>query len=286
MTKNPKRTYNITSLQRGLKLLNLFAKAESGLTATQVAKLSALPTSTVHRFLVNLESGGFLNSTSHGTFHLGMACFALGQAALGHLDIRRLSLPYLQELNQKTRETIHLTLLHDLSAVYVEKLDSPEPVRIYSRIGAAVPLHCTAVGKVMLAYMPPEDQAATLAKVDLKRATQNTISNLQELQNHLQRVRRNGYAWDLEENEVHIRCVAAPIWDHTGAVNASLSITGPVVRMPMARMRQLAPLVQQAGLKISRELGFQIAAAQNDKNSWSKPTASPSATAIPAAASR
>src|SRR6058998_1914524 len=126
MTKNPKRTYNITSLQRGLKLLNLFAKAESGLTATQVAKLSALPTSTVHRFLVNLESGGFLNSTSHGTFHLGMACFALGQAALGHLDIRRLSLPYLQELNQRTRETIHLTVRHDFSAVYVEKLDSPE----------------------------------------------------------------------------------------------------------------------------------------------------------------
>ena len=153
MTKSPKRTYNITSLQRGLKLLNLFAKAESGLTATQVARLSALPTSTVHRFLVNLESGGFLNSTSHGTFHLGMACFALGQAALGHLDIRGLSLPYLQELNQKTRETIHLTLLHDLSAVYVEKLDSPEPVRIYSRIGAAVPLHSTAVGKVMLAYI-------------------------------------------------------------------------------------------------------------------------------------
>jgi len=83
MTKNPKRTYNITALQRGLKLLNLFAKAESGLTATQVAKLSALPTSTVHRFLVNLESGGFLNSTSHGTFHLGMACFALGQAGSG-----------------------------------------------------------------------------------------------------------------------------------------------------------------------------------------------------------
>jgi DNA-binding IclR family transcriptional regulator len=125
-----------------------------------------------------------------------------------------------------------------------------------------------------------------VAKLELKRATQNTISNLQELQNHLQRVRRNGYAWDLEENEVHIRCVAAPISDHTGAVNASLSITGPVVRMPMTRMRLLAPLVQQAGLKISRELGFQMAAVQNDKNSRSKPAASPSATAIPAAASR
>jgi len=284
MTNHPKRTYNITALQRGLKLLNLFAKAEGGLTATQVMKCSGLPTSTVHRFLVNLESGGFLNSTSHGTFHLGIACFALGQAALAHLDIRRLSFPYLQEINQRTRETIHLTLRHDLSAVYIEKLDSPEPLRIYSRIGAAVPLHCTAVGKVMLAYMPAEDQAATLAKLELERATQNTISNLQELQNHLQRVRRNGYAWDLEENEVHIRCVAAPIWDHAGTVNASLSITGPAVRMPLARMRQLAPLVQQAGLKISRELGFQPA-AQNNRVSELKSRSNPAAVASPASAS-
>src|SRR5438876_9711763 len=111
MTKNPKRTYNITALQRGLKLLNLFAKAESGLTATQVAKLSALPTSTVHRFLVNLESGGFLNSTSHGTFHLGMACFALGQAALGHIDIRHMSFIFLQVIIQKIRDIIYFTIL-------------------------------------------------------------------------------------------------------------------------------------------------------------------------------
>src|SRR5438876_10918308 len=100
----------------------------------------------------------------------------------------------------------------------------------------------------MLAYMPPEDQAATLAKLDLKRATQNTISNLQELQNHLQPVQRNGYAWDLEENDVHIRCLAAPIWDHTGPVIASLRITGPVVRRPIARLRLVAQPMQQAGL--------------------------------------
>src|SRR3989441_11864817 len=138
----------------------------------------------------------------------------------------------------------------------------------------------------MLAFMTPEELARVLPQIELKGLTENTVSNLQELQAEVERVRRAGYACDLEENELHIRCVAAPIWDHTGAVNASLSITGPAVRMPMTRLRQLAPLVQQAGLKISRELGFQIAAAQNDKNSWSKPTASPSATAIPAAASR
>jgi len=259
MAGKPKRSYNITSLQRGLHILDLFVRAETGLTASQVAKLSGLPVSTVHRFLVNLESSGYLNCSGSGSYHLGVACFSLGQAALGQLDIRRLSLRYLQELNAQTRETIHLTVQHGLSAVYVEKLDSPEPLRIYSRIGAAVPLHCTGVGKVMLAYMSPEEQSRVLSQLEFKRKTPNSIGSLQELQMHLQKVRRNGYACDLEENEPHIRCIAAPIWDHTGAVHSALSITGPAVRMSIMRLRQLAPLIQNAGKKISRELGYQAA---------------------------
>lgn len=258
MVRVPKRSYNITALQRGLRILELFTKSEKGLTASQVAKVSALPVSTVHRFLVNLEGAGYLNCTGTGVYHLGIACFSLGQAALGQLDIRRLSLPRLQELNAETRETIHLTIRQGLSAVYIEKLDSPEPLRIYSRIGAAVPLHCTAVGKVILAYMPGTELASVLPHLELKRRTQNSIGNLEELQTQLQNVRRIGYACDLEENEPHIHCVAAPIWDHTGWVNAALSITGPAVRMPATRLRQLAPLVQQAGLRISQELGYQI----------------------------
>jgi DNA-binding IclR family transcriptional regulator len=252
-----KRTYNITALQRGLRLLQLFTQSERGLTAMQVARHSGLPVSTVHRFLVNLESSGFLNCSAEGTYHLGIACFSIGQAALGQLDIRRLSLPHLRELNQHTRETIHLTVRHGLTAVYVEKLDSPEHLRIHSRIGVSVPLYCTAVGKVLLAYMPPEEQQAVLPQMELKRLTPNTAGSIQELQTELQRVRKNGYACDLEEHEPHIRCIAAPIWDHLGSVQASLSITAPVVRMPVSRLRQLAPMIQEAGLRISRELGYQ-----------------------------
>jgi len=259
MANPPKRTYNITALQRGLRILELFPKSEKGLAASQVAKLSGLPVSTVHRFLVNLESAGYLNCSGTGIYHLGIACFSLGHAALGQLDIRRLSLPHLHELNTQTRETIHLTIRQGLSAVYIEKLDSPEPLRIYSRIGASVPLHCTAVGKVILAYLPEAELASLLPHLEFKRRSQNSIGSLQEMQTHLQKVRRSGYACDLEENESHIRCIAAPIWDHTGAVNAALSVTGPAVRMSVMRLRQLAPLVQQAGLRISRELGYQAA---------------------------
>jgi len=256
MADHPKRSYNITALQRGLRLLQLFSESPHGLTAKQVAGRSRLPVSTVHRFLANLESAAFLNCGGDGVYQLGIACFAIGQAALGQLDIRRVSLPYLEELNRKTRETIHLTLRHGLSAVYVEKLDSPEQLRIHSRIGAAVPLYCTAVGKVMLAYMPDEEREKVLPQLGLKRFTPNTVGNLQELAAELYRVRKNGYACDLEEHELHIRCIAAPIWDHQGEVSASVSITAPMVRMAVTRLRQLAPLIQTAGLQISRELGY------------------------------
>ncbi len=259
MANTPKRSYNITALQRGLRLLRIFSESPHGLTATHVAGRSQLPVSTVHRFLANLEGAGFLNCGGDGVYHLGVACFAIGQAALGQLDIRRVSLPYLQELNRQTRETIHLTVRHGLSAVYVEKLDSPEQLRIHSRIGAAVPLYCTAVGKIMLAYMPDDERKQALPQLGLRRLTPNTVGNLQELQAELYRVRKNGYACDLEEHELHIRCIAAPIWDHAGGVNASLSITAPVVRMPVTRLRQLATLIQTAGLQISRELGYRTA---------------------------
>lgn len=256
MASNSKRTYNITALQRGLRLLQLFSESPRGLSAKQVAERSRLPVSTVHRFLTNLEGAGFLNCGGDGVYHLGIACFAIGQAALGQLDIRRVSLPYLQELNRLTRETIHLTLRHGLSAVYIEKLDSTEQLRIYSRIGAAVPLYCTGVGKVILAYLANDERERVLPQLALKRLTPNTVGNLQELAAELSRVRKNGYACDLEEHELHIRCVAAPIWDHAGLVNASLSITAPTVRMSVSRLRQLAPLIQTAGLHISRELGY------------------------------
>src|SRR5271163_566510 len=262
MADTSKRIYNITALQRGLRLLQIFSESSQGLTAKQVADRSHLPVSTVHRFLTNLEAAGFLNC-SGSVYHIGIACFAIGQAALAQLDIRRVSLPYLQELNRQTRETVHLTVRHGSSAVYVEKLDSTEQLRIYSRIGAAVPLYCTAVGKIMLAHMADPERERVLPQLRLRRLTPNTVGSLQELEAELYRVRKNGYACDLEENELHIRCVAAPIWEHAGSVNASLSITAPMVRMAVTRLRQLAPLIQAAGLQISRELGYQSAGVRS-----------------------
>ena len=255
------REYNIISLQRGLRMLQLLAQSHRGLPAAEIAKLSGLPVSTVHRFLVNLESGGFLSRDNTGNYHLGVACVFLGEAAREQLDVRTVSLPHLQVLNHRTRETVHLTVRHQASAVYIEKLDSPQPLRIHSRIGASVPLYCSAVGKILLAHMNEPEREKLLSQLELQRFTENTVGSIQELQTQLARVRRNGYACDLEEHELHVRCIAAPIWDHTGSVNASLSVTGPGFRMSSARLREIAPLVRQAGVDISRELGYDGALA-------------------------
>ncbi len=237
-------------------MLQLLGQTDHGLPASEIVKLCGLPVSTVHRFLVNLESGGFLMRDNVGNYHLGVACVFLGQAAREQLDIRAVSLPHLQLLNQCTRETVHLTVRHGLSAVYIEKLDSPQPLRIHSRIGASVPLHCSAVGKVLLANMNEAERERLLTQLELRRFTENTVGSIQELQTQLARVRKAGYACDLEEHELHVRCIAAPVWDHSGAVNASLSVTGPAVRMSTARLRELAPLVRRAGMEISQELGY------------------------------
>ncbi|MGB8653547.1 MAG: IclR family transcriptional regulator [Candidatus Acidiferrales bacterium] len=266
-----KRKYNITSLQRGLGILQLLGLDGRRLPASEIAKLSGLPVSTVHRFLVNLETGGFLSKDALNNYHLGVACVSLGQAAREQLDIRKVSLTHLEELNHSTRETIHLTVRHKLSAVYIEKLDSPEPLRIHSRIGASVPLYCTAVGKVMLAYLGEEEQGKIINQLELRRFTENTVGSIQELLAQLTRVRKDGFALDLEEHEPHILCIAAPIWDHTGAVNTSLSVTGPAVRMSTPRLRELASLVRAASLKISRELGFSPPA--NRKSAAVRPAA-------------
>jgi len=251
-----RRSYSISSVQRCLQLLRLFGQAASGLMPAEVANLSGLPTSTVYRFLANLESAGFLKCSDSGKYYLDVACFSTGQFALSHLDIRRFSLPYLKALNEHTRETIHLLVRQGLSAVYVEKLESPQLPNTVSRIGISVPLHCTAVGKVLLAYLPPDDLGQVLRQIEPRSHTSHTISTTEELQKHVEHVRRRGYSFDLEENEPHIRCVAAPIWDHFGNVNASLSVSGPAKRMSTARMRELAPIVREAGIRISRELGY------------------------------
>lgn len=251
------KQYSISALHRGLRLLRLVGDSQEALAAGEIARLANLHTSTVHRFLVNLESAGFLvREESTRKYQLGPSCVSLGRAALDRLDVYHVSLPFLQELNRMTRETIHLSVRQDLTAVYVGKLESPGPLRIFSEVGRAVPLYCTAMGKIFLAYLAPNEWEELMPRLKLQRFTSNTIPSLQQLEAELHRVRRQGVAVDIEEYENHIRCIAGPIRDQQGRIKASFSITGPAPRMTRTRLRELAAVVTKWSRDISKQLGF------------------------------
>ncbi len=260
--RNAHPRYGITALQRGLALLGLVGASQEALTASEIVSGSGLHASTVHRMLANLEYAGFLvrDERTH-RYHLGPLCITLGRAALDRLDVRRICLPYLEEINRLTRESVHLTVRQGAQAVYVEKLEALEPLRIVSQVGASIPLHCTATGKVLLAFAGEEERAELLPQLSLHRATPRTIISLQQLQAELERVRRQRYALDLQENESHICCIAGGVWDHAGQVRAAFSITGPAARMTRQRLRELAPLVVKTSREISAVLGHTAAAA-------------------------
>lgn len=152
-------------------------------------------------------------------------------------------------------------MLDGLEVLYVDRVESRHPVRLRSIIGTRNPLHCTSLGKAILAFLPPDEQAALVPRLALTRHTTNTITDADVLQRHLACVRERGYAIDDIENEDGVRCLGVPIRDHTGRAFAALSIAGPAYRFSLERIAELAPAVMRAAAEISCRVGFVPATA-------------------------
>jgi DNA-binding IclR family transcriptional regulator len=172
------------------------------------------------------------------------------------LDLRMEAKRYLKELEAHTNEVIHLVVYNQREAVYIEKLEGNETLRMHSRVGARAPLHCTSVGKVILAFLPVEEVEEVLRDYSFHAHTPHTITVKEELLQHLQEVRQKGFALDLEENELGINCIAAPIFDHQGHIVAAISVSGPVIRMTPQRLEELQGLMMEISRKISSRLGY------------------------------
>jgi len=186
----------------------------------------------------------------------GSGLIELAQKGLGQFEIRSIALPYLEDLQKKTNETVHLAILDSGEVVYLEKRESTQTIRMYSAVGRRAPAHCTGLGKAILAFLPEEERQRILKEKGLKAYTPNTITLLSEFERGCDRIRERGFALDLGEHEVEIRCVAAPILDHTGRPVAALSVAVPAFRTDEAQLEALGPEVVQATQEISRKLGY------------------------------
>jgi DNA-binding IclR family transcriptional regulator len=203
--------------------------------------------------LTVLRGTGLVRETADGRYALAAGTMTLARSYLDGLDLRQEAVRVMRPLSAQTGETCHLGVLTLVHVVYIEKIDSPSPVRMYSRVGQTNPALTTAIGRVILAYSPAhvlDEVLEAHARLSGEPAGRAAIDAL------LTRVRADGYASDLQENELGICCVAAPVFDHTGHVAAGLSISAPATRFDTEAAGRLGPQVRHAAEELSRRLGW------------------------------
>jgi len=250
--------YTVKSLVKALNILEVLAEGEeSAYTLTQLARRLHLHISTVHRLLVNLVRHGLVEEApdSRG-YQLSFKVLRMGLRVLDRLDFRRVAQPFLRDLNQQTQETVRLAILQDARAICIEKFGSAQPVGLDERLGGAMPLHCTGVGKTLLAYQRGDLLSQVARTLGFPRFTPHTITNLASLRKELERIREQGYALDQGEAVEDLRCVAGPLFDHTGRVLAAFSVAGPATRITPLRLPEITRLVHATSQQISFRLGY------------------------------
>lgn len=249
--------YISQSIQRTIDVLLVFTPEQPELGLTDLVEILDLPKSTVHRAIANLEMRGLLerNQTT-GKYRLGLKLFELGMRARRNIDVRDIARPHLEELSRQTGETIVLAILSEDEVLYLDKVDSSKALQAISTVGQRRPLHCTAVGKVLLAGLPHYEVVRIVEKKGLPPRTLHTITDPERLYEDLSRIREEHYSVDLGEFEEELCCVAAPIMDNTEQVVASIGIAGPLSRFDEPRRLDLIRLMQKTSQAISKGFGY------------------------------
>lgn len=246
----------VKSVARALDMIEIIGSSKQGLGVTEISKQVDINKSSVFRTLATLSQYGYVEQNEEtGKYRIGYKFLDISSRLLDSLDIRTEAQPILQELEKETNEVVHLVVYDQGEVVYIEKLEGNETLRMHSRVGKRAPVHCTSVGKAILSHLPAADVLAAIEQKGLPPHTPHTITEKDTFLKELSSVKRNGYALDLEENESGIRCIAAPVFDHTGNVAAAVSISGPTLRMTDERLRLLRGRIIKAGRDISKRLG-------------------------------
>ncbi len=250
-------TEGLKSLRKALRVLECFSLQEPRLALTEIARRAGLPLSTAHRILATLRDARVVEQEGdRDLYRLGVKLFELGSMVLANMELHREALPFIEELGRETGETVHLGVFDGAQVVSIEKMDSPHGLASHVTIGKGAPAYCTGVGKALLAFQP-EAVLDRLCRHGLVRHTPQTLVDPAKLRRELERVRETGYAVDDMEHQAGVRCVAAPIRNHTGTVIASLSVSGPATRISRERIPLLAMRVREVAAKLSARLGYQ-----------------------------
>ncbi len=247
----------IQSVDRAIDVIELFNSTVTELSVKEISDGLQLSKSTVHGLIKTLEHRGFLEQKPENQkYKLGLRLFELGNLVGSQMDIRKLSSSVIHQLVEKVKETVHLVVLDGKEVVYVEKLEGPGSLRMYSQVGKRAPMYCTGVGKAILAYLDEQEVDEILQSTKMEAFTPYTLTTHEAIRAELEQIRRNGYATDDQEIELGLRCFAAPVFNHEGKVVASISCAGPINRIVYEKDSEIAKHVKAAALEISNKLGY------------------------------
>jgi len=247
----------IQSIDRALQVLELFSLEKPEWGITEISKALNIYKSNVHNVLTTLAEKGFVMKDSKtDKYKLGIKFFELGSIVIKNMDLRKIAHPYIEELSKEFNETVHLGVLDKGRVVSIEREESDKSLCSHVEIGKRTPLHCTAVGKAIMAYLSEDEIKLIIREKGLEKFTENTITTKKDLENEFKKIRKQGHAVDKIEHEEGVRCVAGPIRDYTGKVVASMSISGPAFRINESNIPNIAKKVKEYCDYISKEMGY------------------------------
>ena len=255
--EKPNNGNGVQSLNRTFDILEFFLENKDSVRIKDISHKLGLHKSTVHRILSAMAHRGYIRQDREtGKYQLGLRIMELYNALVDNNELIKIAHPVLERLSGQSHEAVHLLVMDNDEAVYVDKVEFPNTIHLRSHIGKRVSLHCTASGKIFLANLPEDKVRSIIKKKGLPRYTKNTIISETLLMEELDKINRQGCSLDNVENEEGVRCVAVPVRDSTGKVIAALSISGPTMRVKSRKIPVFVRLAQEGGDEISRFLGY------------------------------
>jgi len=251
-------------ISKVLKILEVLQGSGSGLGLKAISDATGIHKSTAHRFLKHLEREGYLICTEAGAYLIGPRLAQMTARVNPQANLQTVARPVLWELWKSTQETVNLAVLDQNTVLYIEVMESPHEFRLSSRVGTRRPLHATALGKALAAFLPDDARDSILSTISFQPSTQKTIMNMVQFRRELQKIQRQGYALDDEEAVLGARCVSAPVLDSRGEAVGAVSVSGPVTRLSLNQVATLADAVTSAARSISVAMGFHAGVTRTD----------------------
>jgi len=234
-------------------ILETLSKSESPLGVTELSKQCDLGKSNVHRLLQTLQNLKFVEKTDDNNYRASLRMWELGSHIISSLNLRDIARPLMQKLSSTTNEAVHLSILDRFEVLYVEKIESKEPVRAYTQLGGRAPAYCTATGKAMMAYLDPEQIKNCYETVT--KYTPKTIDDLDRFLVEAERIRERGFAVNRGEWRADIIGLASPILGSDGSVVSSIGLSAPASRLHVDEIETFAPHLLEYAERISKSLG-------------------------------